>query len=124
MELLHLMHLYHCHPVAHQFAQSGTNNVSIVRLVVSVFGISNTPQVACQALLWELEILGRMLASPRGMEESNLGWPHARQMPYLLYYRSSPYILISLVLLISRNNLIRIPTEKEHNLYTFMVPSH
>ena len=39
----------HCHPVAHRFARAGTSNVSIMRLV-TVFGISNTTQVACQAL--------------------------------------------------------------------------
>ena len=45
----------------------------IVRLIVTVFGILNTPWGAFQALPWGGDTLRSLPGSPRGAEESNTG---------------------------------------------------
>ena len=85
--------LYHCHPIVHRFTRAGTSNISLtlnpeilaaspyssfpmiggsfrvrgMRPIVTVFGISNRPWVACQALPCGQDTLGSLPGSPRGM---------------------------------------------------------
>ena len=49
----------------------GTSNISIVRLVVTVFGISNMPRVAGQALPCGQDTLGSLQALKEGRRNGN-----------------------------------------------------
>ena len=67
--------------------------VSIVRLV-AMFGIANMPRVACQALPCGRDTLGSLPGSLRGAEESDLGQPRARQIPYRCAIAERQYIYL------------------------------